>query len=91
MNPTHILPSTEVAKNLNISLYQARKYIKQLVDEGLLASDIEVLVPNSYDDNYYPPVIHRGYCLTKKATETQEYKDAWQAEIDLLKKIMGEH
>lgn len=91
MNYVHVLPSTVVAEHLGISLYMTRKYIKELVADGLLASDIVVLVPNSYDDDWHPPVIHRGYCLTKKATETQEYKDAWQAELDLLNKIYGEH
>ena len=81
-NYVRILPSTVVAEHLEISLYMARKYIKELVADGLLASDIVVL-----KSNWYPPIICRGYCLTSKGRETQEYKDSWQAELDLLNKI----
>lgn len=82
MNRIHVLPSTVVSRGLGISLYKTRKYIKELVADGLLKSDIVV---DNYDDDY-PPILVRGYCLTKKGFETEEYKNAWEKELELLKR-----
>jgi predicted transcriptional regulator len=73
------VPSTEIAKVFNITLYKARKYIKELVEEGWLVSNIEVLCCYPpYDDEYYPPRIYRGYTLTRKGFETDNYKKHYE-------------
>lgn len=70
-----LVSSTEIAKEFNITLYKARKYIKQLVTDGLLKSDMQVLYfPPWYDDDWYPPRIYRGYTLTKIAFESDCFK-----------------
>lgn len=68
------VPSTMVAKHFGITLYKARKIIKQLVADGLLVSSIEVLCCYPHDDEYYPPRIYRGYTLTPAGFETECYK-----------------
>ena len=60
--------------------------MKELVADGLLASDIVV---DNYDEDY-PPILVRGYCLTKKGFETQEFKNSWKKEMKLLEKIFSE-
>lgn len=78
MNIVSTLPSTTIAKHFNITLYKARKYIKELVNEDLLVSNIEIL----NFDREEPPTILRGYCLTKKGFETEIYKQKLKEEID---------
>ena len=74
MNPVGVVPSTEIAKEFKLTIYRARKYIRELVDDGLLESKIEVLYYPAWDDEWYPPCIHRGYALTKKGLDSDNYK-----------------
>ena len=80
------IPSTLVSKVFKISLYKTRKYIKELVNEGLLVSNIEVF----RDDYEYPPAIIRGYCLTKKGFETNVYKQISKKEIEKINAMFKE-
>ena len=75
-----LVPSTEIARHFNITLYRARKYIKELVTDGLLKSDIQVLYFPPYDkeDDWYPPRIYRGYTLTNIAFESDCFKQHYQ-------------
>lgn len=79
------IPSTEIAKQFNITLYKARKIIKELVEEGWLVSNIEVLCcyPH-YDDDWYPPRIYRGYTLTEKGFETDTYNKCYNKYMKAL-------
>lgn len=72
--------SVEIAKYFSITLYKARKYIKELVNDDLLKSDIQVLYipPLTKDDDYYPPRIYRGYTLTPKGFETDVFKQHYK-------------
>lgn len=78
-----VIPSTEVAKHFNISLYKARKYIKQLVHDGLLVSDIQVLCPIPHEEEYKPQIF-RGYTLTKEGFETDCYQFHYSAMLDFF-------
>ena len=69
-----VVPSTQVAEHFNINLYKSRKYIRQLVTDGLLVSKIDVLSYDPFWDEYYPPRIYRGYTLTEAGYQTENYK-----------------
>ena len=74
-------PTRAVVEKFGISQYKAKKYIKELVDDGLLEKNSEWV---TYDEEE-PPVFQRGYKLTKKACETEVYKKECQRVEDSLR------
>lgn len=80
MDSWHPYPSTALSKTCGMTLYQTRKELKKLKQDGIVDSDIEVLKD---DEGCF---ILRGYTITDKARKTQEYKKAWQEEREICKK-----
>ena len=76
-------PSTSLSKICGLSLYKTRKELKVLKENGLVESDIECICND--EGNY----ILRGYTVTKKAEETEEYKKAFAEERKICKEIFG--
>ena len=67
-----ILSSVYISKRHNLSLYKARKLIRELVDEGLLVKDHE----GGLSDWDWQVHCYHGYRITRKAEETMEYRKA---------------
>jgi hypothetical protein len=67
----------------NTSRYQVKKTLKQLIDDGLVESSSESLY-NWQAERYH---ILRGYCVTKKATETAIYTKIESEYNDYLSKL----
>ena len=76
-------PSTALSKVCNLSLYEIRKELKRLKEQGLVASDR--YCEQTDEGNY----IVNGYILTEKARKTEEYKRAWREERRLFKECFG--
>lgn len=76
-------PSTVLSKQLGISLYKTRKYLKELKTEGLIDSDI--YIENGWDK----PIIVRGYVVTKMGRLTETFENAYQKERELCKECFG--
>ena len=76
-------PSTSLSKSCGLSLYQTRKELKKLKEQGLVESCID-----SISDDEGTCVL-RGYHITEKAKETEEYKKAWQEEREICKECFG--
>ena len=77
------LPSTALSTMFNTSRYQVKKTLKQLIDDGLVASSSESLY-NWQTERYH---ILRGYCVTQKATETAIYNEIESEYNDYLIKL----
>lgn len=86
MNAGHcIVPSTTIAKCFDVSLYRARKIIKELVSDGLLVADTE----GGYSDYSCQIYCIRGYRITQKALFTREYKEEKWKNSKLMAKCFG--
>ena len=77
------LPSTTLSEMFNTSRYQVKKALKQLIDDGLVESSSESLY-NWQAERYH---ILRGYCITKKATDTTVYNEIESEYNDYLRKL----
>ena len=88
-----VVSSSEVARALNVSRYTAKKALHKLDVEGLLEvkvvgnpaivsfnGECEELV-----DDARPP--KKGYALTKKGFDSQEYKKAYAEWSESLRKL----
>lgn len=80
-----IIPSTSISKWFNISLYKARKIIKELIKEGLLEAGTE----GGYDDYACQIYCVRGYRLTNKGRSTTIYKQAKWKNAKIMAKVYG--
>lgn len=80
-----ILSSKYIAKRYNITLYRARKIIKELVADGLLVADYE----GGYSDWDCMVHCYRGYRVTKRATQTREYKEEKWKNCKAMAKSFG--
>ena len=69
-NVSSTFPTRFVVQEFGISMYKARKYIKELVDDGLLVRSFETI---DYDPEE-PTGMLRGFCLTRKGMESEVYK-----------------
>lgn len=67
-------PSTCLARVCEMSLYQTRKELKKLKEQGLVVADRYCEIGE--DRNY----LISGYTITEKAKETEEYKMAFEEE-----------
>jgi hypothetical protein len=74
------LPSTVIHEQVpHITLYAVRKHLKQLKQEGLIASDLYV------EQGEERPILIRGYTVTKAGQKTNEYRLAHEIERELCK------
>ena len=85
MNYTDLISIPAIAEYFHTTKYQARKFMKELQQEGLVESGMESYY-SDYCEQYY---IVRGFRLTKEATNTDEYKQSTIAENKLIKEIWG--
>ncbi len=74
------LPASYLAQRLNISLYKCKKHLHELKEQGL----VEVVRGGYYDDYYGKNFLYCGWYITKKAEETQVYKEENQKVIDMI-------
>lgn len=77
------IPSTCLSQIMGKSLYQTRKELKLLKEQGLIESVRYCEVGE--DRNY----LMSGYQITDKAKKTPEYKKAWEEERQICKKAFG--
>lgn len=85
MDGWYPFPSTAIAKLCGKSLYQTRKELKRLKDQGLVVSDRYVNI----DPEQERPLLINGYTVTEKAKETEEYRAAFQEERKVCMEIFG--
>lgn len=78
MDGWHPLPATLIAKQLNISVGKVRYHLRKLKGKGLVASFHDGGMTEDGDLYCY-----WGWCVTKKAEETDEYKKAHEEERQL--------
>ena len=76
MRPTNLVSIPAISKILGFTKYRIRKLMKELKDSGMVISGCESLY-SSYDERFY---IIRGFELTKKALNTDTYKEIQQKE-----------
>jgi DNA-binding PadR family transcriptional regulator len=72
-------PSTCIAGTTGWRLYYVRKLLKELKQEGLITSDLWV------EQGDERPILVRGYVLTEKGKDTDEYRQAWERERQICK------
>lgn len=77
------MPSTCLSQTLGKTLYQTRKKLKLLKEQGLIKSTRYCEVGE--DRNY----LMCGYQITDKAKSTPEYKKAWEEERRICKEVFG--
>lgn len=73
-------PTRLIAEHLNLTINQARYKLRKLKQSGLVESCCELIG----DEERMIP--YRGWKITDKAKETEEYKKAWEEERALCKK-----
>lgn len=76
-------PSTVLSKVCEMSLYQTRKELKKLKEQGLVVADRYCEIGE--DRNY----LINGYTITEKAKSTEEYKKAYNEERQICKEIFN--
>ena len=76
-------PSTCIAKTTGWRLYYVRKLLKELKHEGLIDSDLYV------DQGEERPILIRGYVITEKGKDTDEYRMAWETERRICKECFN--
>lgn len=74
-------PSTGIARNTGISLGKVRYQLKKLKKDGLVESFS--MGGQDEDGNVY---CMRGFGITERAKQTQEYKKAFEEEKKICKK-----
>lgn len=74
-------PSTCIAGSTGWSLYKVRKHLKELKQEGLIASDLYVETSQDLDR----PILLRGYTLTPAGMRTEAYRAAHEVERKICK------
>lgn len=83
MPGAEIIPSTHIARVLDKPKKVICKALKELMNEGL--------VKYGYEGGWYEfserPYCIWGYCITEKAMQLPEYKEAQKQEEELIQKI----
>ena len=76
-------PSTILCKVCNLSLYNTRKELKALKEQGYVIAD---RYTESTEDGQ---ILINGYTITEKAKETEEYKKAFKEEKQAVKECFN--
>lgn len=84
MNPTDVISAPNIACLLKTSIYQVRKYINELKKDGLVQVGY---LPLSAHEELSLPI--KGFCITNKVEELEQYKIAESAEREILKRTFG--
>lgn len=74
-------PSTCIARSTQLDLKTVRKELKRLKKEGLVDSDLYVEMGEER------PILVRGYIVTEKGKQTEEYKHAHEIERRICKEV----
>lgn len=82
MNPTDVISVPNIAYLLKTSEYQVRKHINELKQEGLV--QVGYFPKSCLDDEMTLPL--KGFCITSKARESEQYKIAEKQEKEIIKK-----
>ena len=85
MDGWYPIPSTFLSEICNLSLYKTRKELKKLKEQGYIISDC-MSIYNDFECQQY---IIRGYTLTEKGKETEEYRKAYEEERKLCDECFG--
>ena len=83
MDGWYPFPSICLSEVCGKSLYQTRKEMKKLREQGYIVSDRYCEVGE--DRNY----LVSGYTITDKAKETEEYKQAFEEEEKICRECFG--
>ena len=83
MPGAEIIPSTYIAKLLKQPIRDIRKALKDLENDGLVKYGHE----GGWNEYSERPFCIWGYCITKKAMELPEYKEAEEEENRLIQEI----
>lgn len=78
------IPARIIAEKTGVSVYTARKRLRNLSEQGFSEKICVNISPNDE-----PPFPYHGWAITKKARDTEEYKKAKEEENNLCKKIFG--
>lgn len=85
MNPIDVISVPNIAYLLKTSEYQVRKYISELKENGLVK--VGFFPSSAYDDELSLPL--KGFCITDKVKELDQYKIAEKNEREIIKKVFG--
>lgn len=77
-------PARKIADQTGLNLTAARKGLRQLKEQGYVDTTCVYL------NNNTPSFPYRGWTITEKAFETDEYKKAVKEEKQLVKKVFGD-
>lgn len=84
MDSWHPYPATAIAQALDMSVHRVRYHLKKLKKQGLVDSFHEGGMTEEGDVYCY-----WGWKITEKASDTEEYKKAHEAEKELCKECFG--
>lgn len=84
MPGAEIIPSTYLARLLKKPIRDIRKTLKELEKEGFIRYGYE----GGWNESSERPYCTWGYCITKKAMELPEYKEAEEEEERLIQEIL---
>lgn len=83
MDPVDVISAPNIAYLLKTSEYQVRKYIGELKKDGL----VELAFLTILDEELVLPI--KGFQITDKAKELDQYKIAERNEREIFKEIFG--
>lgn len=92
MNPGYVISTKVISKIFNISYYLARKYCKELEEEGLIEHIREYIPPQfSYEGELeHDAFWNIGWRTTQKAFKTKIWKQEEKEEEKIIKEVWGE-
>ena len=92
MNPGYPISIRNIAEIEQETYYQVRKYMKQLECEGLVKKE-SFYYPGDYNYEYgvyeSEGCLIKGWTITDKCRNLEEYKKAEQKEIDFFEKCFN--
>lgn len=92
MNPGYPISIRNIAELEKETYYQVRKYMKQLESEGLVKKEnFYYLGDYNYEYGVYESegCLIKGWTITDKCRDLEEYKKAEQKEIDFFEKCFN--
>lgn len=81
-------PARKIAEQTGLNLTAARKGLRQLKEQGYIDSTCVYLGPNALTSDHegFP---YRGWTITEKAFQTDEYKKAAKEEKQIIEDVFG--
>lgn len=75
-------PAWAIAKQTGVSVSTARRRLRKLKEQGYVRTVCENLAPSDE-----MPAPYRGWAITKKSKETEEYKKAYNEEMEIRRSV----